>query len=260
MTNTAKTSQNENIMAWISDCSVGPSFLSFDSSPSWDLSGGMTFPFQQSLSLSYVTTHLFNKYFLPFYPWRITSLSLFFYLSTRSYSPHLYAAQDFNLPGSNAVFWRITTTLVLNHVMKKPNGQTAEKNWYHNRGVPVWTGNGLVFKSGSSFVFWRHSFLVFVQMTNKYRSCVCLRLGAEPHSNKAVIIYLVRVKTRLSSCCSCEKNCTENMWKYIKLPRHTHKHTHPHWHQGPGFLTLNQAQLEGKFLIFCLLHSFSGFG
>lgn len=96
--------KNENIMAWISGCSVGPSFLGLDSSPSWDLSGGMTFPFQQSHSLSCVTTHLFNKYFMPFSPRRITSFSLFFHLSTWSYSHRLYGPEDINLPGSHTFF------------------------------------------------------------------------------------------------------------------------------------------------------------
>lgn len=62
------TLENGNIIALFSGCSVSSSFLSVDSWPPWDLSGGMTFILEQacSLSLSYVPTHLFSKY-TPFF-------------------------------------------------------------------------------------------------------------------------------------------------------------------------------------------------
>lgn len=215
---------------------VGPSFLGLDSSPSWDLGGGMTFPVQQDGRITpYLMSQLISS---------INTSRLF--LPAESVSFHLYLiifpSSVRTRRCSSLWFWYVCVTIffILNYVMKIWNIRTAAE-W---RVLSVWIGNVSPPKTGSSFVFWRYSSLVFVQMTNT--SCVCLGVGAAPHSNKAVIIYLVRAKTRLSNCCCCEKYCTE---KSTLSRQHTHTHINIRIHTAikvPVFLTPDQAELEGK--------------
>lgn len=147
---------------------------------------------------------------------------------------HTFHCSPTSLPDHIPIFFTIWISLVLvllsgptilNH-MTKNQTEKQQRNRYHNRVLPVWTGTGLVLKNGSSFVFGRRSIFVFVQMTSKYISSVCLRLGAAPHSsNKSNYLFSKSENKTFKMLLLWEILHRQNMWKYVKLPTQTYTST-----------------------------------